>query len=359
MAVSNMFLHATDADQALPIFRKALAHSDESLRTEATHGLLRHGSEMLAGEAHRFEELSGAMPQDLALRVLLLGHYFLRQYHFENDHRHRQQHILWIIKNAPATPVAGDPHAFLNPKQDGEGYELAKQFWLEQARVAGDDSAILRNAAAFFTVFDKELCEQILKDGQALEPRNPHWSRELGLLYALQMNKSDRVARQQLAIDSLLQMESAFDLMEEELDRNALLANLAKVALDAGEGEKARKYAMQLLTLGSSTDYWDAAGALHQGNLALGRLALRAGDVEQAKTYLLSAARLPDGKRFGAFGPNMRLAKELLEIGERDVVQEYLRMCSDLWDTKDHCAEHWIQEVQQGKVPAFGGNLNY
>jgi hypothetical protein len=359
MAVHNMVLHGPETSKALPFFRKALTHHDDHVRTSATHGLLRHGSDMPAGEAQLFEELSRAMAEDLALRILLLGQYFLRQHHFESDLRHRQQHVIWVITNAPATEIAGDPHSSLTPKHDGEVYERAKQLWLQQVGAAGQNPAVLRNAASFFTVHEKDLCESILKSGQLLEPDNPFWSERLGHLYALQMNRADPRERRQAATKSLLEMERALSQMEEEIKRTALLDDLAKVALDADEDEKARHYAKELLTHGAKPDFWDAAGAVHQGNLVLGRLALKAGDSEQAKAYLLKAAQLPDGKRFGAFGPNMRLAKELLEKGERDVVLKYLQLCSEAWDTSDHRADQWIHEVRQGKIPAFGGNLNY
>ena len=167
----------------------------------------------------------------MTLRILRLGQYLLRQYHFESDNRHRQQHIIWVITNAPASEIAGDPHCFLNPKHDSEVYERAKQLWLQQVSASCQNLTVLRNAASFFTVYEKDLCESILKRGQLLEPDNPFWSERLGQLYALQMNRADPQARRQAATKSLLEMERALSQMEEELDRIGLLDDLAKVAL--------------------------------------------------------------------------------------------------------------------------------
>jgi peroxiredoxin len=61
----------------------------------------------------------------------------------------------------------------------------------------------------------------------------------------------------------------------------------------------------------------------------LGRLALTRKDVNAAKGHLLASARLPAGA--GPFEPNMTLAQDLLESGERAVVLEYLEMCRSFW----------------------------
>jgi hypothetical protein len=93
--------------------------------------------------------------------------------------------------------------------------------------------------------------------------------------------------------------------------------------------------------------------------LVLGRLALRSGDREQAKRHLLEAGKTTGSPTLCSFGPNMMLAKELLEHGEREAVIQYLRLCGNFWYTNNHQTEQWIQEIEQGGVPDFGANLDY
>src|SRR5258708_19290513 len=93
-----------------------------------------------------------------------------------------------------------------------------------------------------------------------------------------------------------------------------------------GELDKARSYATDLLAKAALPDYFhrNNGDAIHHGNLVLGRFALKSGDVEKAKEYLLKAGQTSGSPVLCSGGPNMMLAKELLESGEREVVIQYL-----------------------------------
>ena len=61
-----------------------------------------------------------------------------------------------------------------------------------------------------------------------------------------------------------------------------------------------------------------------------------------------------------SFGPNMTLAKELLQEGERDVVLEFFELCSEFWKTgREGRLTEWSNAVKEGKIPDFGANLYY
>ncbi|HEX8844450.1 MAG TPA: hypothetical protein VF791_07390 [Pyrinomonadaceae bacterium] len=143
------------------------------------------------------------------------------------------------------------------------------------------------------------------------------------------------------------------------IQRITLLRNLAPAALAAGKVEKARTYAQELVSLGEAqSKYVDASGqAVHIGNLVLGRIALAAGKVGKAKEYLLAAGRAAASSTLKSFGPNMLLAKELIEKGERDAVVEYLDLCAKFWERDEGRLEQWKNIVRQGGVPNFGFNL--
>jgi hypothetical protein len=61
---------------------------------------------------------------------------------------------------------------------------------------------------------------------------------------------------------------------------------------------------------------WSYGNTIHHANLVLGRVKLFEGDVEAAKKYLELAGKTPGSAQLNSFGPNMNLAKELLEKGE-------------------------------------------
>jgi hypothetical protein len=46
---------------------------------------------------------------------------------------------------------------------------------------------------------------------------------------------------------------------------------------------------------------WNYGNAVHKANLALGRVALRDGDIEQAKHYLIEAGKTPGSPQLNSF----------------------------------------------------------
>lgn len=158
----------------------------------------------------------------------------------------------------------------------------------------------------------------------------------------------------------LARSESQLKTTTSPIRRISLLLKLAAAALAAAKVEKARAYAQELLSLGEAqSKFVDASGqAIHIGNLVLGRIALMAGKVSKAKEHLLAAGRTSGSSPLKTFGPNMLLAKELIEKGERDVVIEYFDLCAKFWERQDGKLKLWESIVRQGKLPDFGFNLS-
>jgi hypothetical protein len=138
------------------------------------------------------------------------------------------------------------------------------------------------------------------------------------------------------------------------------LGDAAKESFVAGKIEDAQKYAQELLTMlpgfGDNREY---GSAMHDANMVLGRVAVRNGKIEDAKSYLLAAGRSPTTPRMATDGPNMSLANDLLAKGERQVVLEYLEQCRRIWTGNEGRLDKWIEDVKNGKTPGFGANLTY
>ena len=123
-----------------------------------------------------------------------------------------------------------------------------------------------------------------------------------------------------------------------------LLGDLAMVSVEAGELNLAKQYATQLLETS------DRPKAIHHGNLVLGRVALRNGDFDSAKRHLIASADgVKGGPGLSTSGPNMTLAKELLEKGEGAVVLDFFELCRKFW--KDDTLKKWIGVVKRGEMP--------
>jgi outer membrane lipoprotein-sorting protein len=134
------------------------------------------------------------------------------------------------------------------------------------------------------------------------------------------------------------------------------LSELAKVALDADQLDKAAAYASQLLQLKSDPNDGQAT---HDGNMVLGIVSLRNGNTVSAKHYLLESGQTKGSPSLNSFGPNMRLAKELLEKGEKDAVLQYFDQCRAFWKMGADRLDAWSAAVRQGRTPSFGTNLVY
>jgi hypothetical protein len=60
-----------------------------------------------------------------------------------------------------------------------------------------------------------------------------------------------------------------------------------------------------------------------------------------------------------SFGPNMLLARDLLEAGEDEAVLAYFEQCRVFWKMGGDKLDRWSQDVKDGLLPDFGANLAY
>lgn len=331
-----------------------------SARTKVSE-LLAKGRRLTDEEADKLEVELKANPDDLSTRTQFLGYYFGKRYRSASAREKCQHHIVWIIQNHPSAIVAGLPEAKLNPILDKDAYYEAKQLWLKQVEDYRENTAVLGNAASFFLIPDKRISEDLLERAQTLEPDNLKWPDSLGRLWMLNVGgaKSPH-ERKEAAKKALEHLERAASFTVDEQARFPGLKDLAKTAFEAGDIEKAREYATELLNMAAHyEDNWNYGNAVHHGNLVLGRIALRLSDLEKAKEYLIEAGKTTGSPQLNSFGPNMTLAKELLEKGEREVVIEYFQLCAKFWRMERGRLKEWTSIVKGGGIPDFRANLRY
>ncbi len=137
--------------------------------------------------------------------------------------------------------------------------------------------------------------------------------------------------------------------------RLSALSERAKAALKAGALQKATAFAREMLASHDQNNY--NGDMIHDGNMVLGLVAMREGNIAQAKTYLLESGRTSGSPVLGSFGPSMNLAKELLEKGEKDVVLEYFSLCKVFWKLHPETLDLWSAKVREGGMPDFSMNL--
>jgi tetratricopeptide (TPR) repeat protein len=145
-----------------------------------------------------------------------------------------------------------------------------------------------------------------------------------------------------------------------ERERFYALNDAAKESLNAGHIQEAKSFAEELQKLMSHYQKdWNYGNAVQDVHIVFGRIAILEGRLDDAKKHLLEAGKTPGSPQLDSFGPNMTLAKELFEKGDRDTVLKYFELCSKFWEMDFDKLKEWAVDVKKGKLPDFGANLVY
>lgn len=164
-------------------------------------------------------------------------------------------------------------------------------------------------------------------------------------------------ALREIAVKRFADATNALANATSDSDRYLYLSEAAKFAFLFGKTEDARNYATELLALDQRflAEPWRGGDAVFYGNLVLGRIAVQEGRINEAKQYLLESGHTIGSPVLGSFGPDMTLAKDLLQHGERDTVIQFFELCEKFW--KSDSLQNWKKTVQSAATPDFGGNL--
>lgn len=172
------------------------------------------------------------------------------------------------------------------------------------------------------------------------------------------MNSEERI--KEMSKVSYEKAVRRFHEAKDEKTRYYALGALALACLNVGKHEDARKYANELGGVMSNyRDDWNYGNAIQDVNIVLGRLAIIDGRLDDAKKHLLEAGKTKGSPQMLSFGPNMSLAKDLLEKGEKNIVLEYFDQCRRFWKSDKGLLDKWSNQVANNNIPDFGGNLYY
>jgi tetratricopeptide (TPR) repeat protein len=322
--------------------------------------LARKGRSLTPQAAAELERKIAAHPDDYIAHILLLCYDETKSYKAGPGRTAYQQQVFWLIRKHPESVMNG-ANTMLLKRDDANAFEQGKTLWLEQIAAQPTNTVILGKAASYCLISDNQTAERLLRQAETLEPKNPHWPERIGFLYQLQAENSSGEIKRSLASKALTEYEAAAEISTNKSLQHSTSADLARTAFDAGEYDKARHYATLLLrrSLNKNGESWTPSGDTHQAHLILGRLALRDGDMAQAEQHLLAMGRISDSPSLASFGPNMQLAKELLDKGDRRPVLAYLDEFVPLRKIDHHHLGLWKAQIQQGKTPDFGANLVY
>ena len=90
----------------------------------------------------------------------------------------------------------------------------------------------------------------------------------------------------------------------------------------------------------------------------LGRILLREGDIAGAKQELAGSAGTTGTPVERSFGPNMLLARELQEAGEREAVLAFLEKVRVFWSPGAARIDAWEAAIRNKQIPDFDTPIN-
>ncbi len=330
--------------------------STVSYKTTDVIRLLIGGRKLSSEEAGTLENALAADSNNVAARVKLIAYYSTR--HDEPFKSKKNELALWFIRNMPDSAILRViAQVRLDPVLD-KGFDEAKQLWLANLDKYNGNLEVIANAADFFTTIDTPLAEKLIKQAAVADPANPKWSVTLGHLLTLDMTRANGETRRGLAAKAYEQYALAYPATNNEEEKAILLSRLPVSAFEAGDFKNARVWAAEVLNQAATNQSWMMADPVHHAHIVLGRIALINGDVAEARQRLVQAGRTSGSPVLNSFGPNMTLAKDLLEKGERDAVIKYFELCANFWKDQGKL-QQWTARVRAGEIPEFGGNLLY
>lgn len=332
------------------------------------------GAQLAPPAVQELEQQLKLNPNAINVRAKLIGYYFSSRFEIREHSLCLRDHVHWLIKHKPEESFTGSPFGQLLSGVDGaEAYAEGKRLWLENVKTSPQNLVLLEHAASYFFLEDRDLAETFLKQCRDLDPENPHWPGLLAQLYELptgekragengknkkpKKQKVDKKQQQKNEAENLARAKAAFAERERALSLATTetavlyaLTDLPQSAINCGEIEKAKLYADRLLEIVdqhlANRNY---SNSIYEAYSALGRIALREGNVELAKEHLLKSVSVSGSPQLNSFGPDMVLAQELLNAGEKEIIYEFFFRVSIFW--KDECLEIWANQIRNGTIP--------
>jgi peroxiredoxin len=191
------------------------------------------------------------------------------------------------------------------------------------------------------------LSERWLRRAIELAPNTEQFRTQLSPVLRTQANRSeDPRERARLFAEALK--------FAPENQKPALLADLANAEFEAGDDEGARRDAQRALDGALEVfkrNGFDGAALINRGNSVLGRIALAHGDAVQARALLRASLEFPGQANvdFRFAGPDLSLAQDLADTGERDAVIDYLETSRKFWPYDRGLVDRYIKSLKAGK----------
>jgi thiol-disulfide isomerase/thioredoxin/tetratricopeptide (TPR) repeat protein len=192
------------------------------------------------------------------------------------------------------------------------------------------------------------LAERVLERARKLDPSNDRVANALRLVY------QSAASRERDPQAKVAMLEKAVGLPADRRLQGFVMVDLARAQFDTGAFEQAARTADTLLKDAAAfPEGGNRGGAIHWGNIVLGRIALKNGRIEEAANRLVAAGKTESTPVLMSFGPDWQLAKDLVNQGETKAVLEYIELCRGFWTMGRSSLDRWAAAIRDGGVPNF------
>jgi hypothetical protein len=345
--------------------------------------LIDEGASLSADDAKALELGLEQKPDDLDARARLLGWHQARwrEIHEGETLRQlikgalaeprddsflefRQRQALWLATNAPRAPLAAHPLLRLHVTEGA--YDEVAAIWRRHASAEPPDPTLLAHAIAFLWHANDSFSTELLTRAEQLFPGDPRWaacrrerraealSHELGAVrLEIRSSTHDSAKGDRRRVGNNADLAEIEQLLPELDPQSGLVPRLreaaSEVALALGDFGRARRHAEEMLVSNAGESRQTHGDAVHDGHLMLGRIALRMDDVARARAHLILAGQARATGFVPLFGPDLRLAIDLLARGEREVVIRYLTLAREFWEPER--IDDWLVQIRAGRIP--------
>jgi hypothetical protein len=299
--------------------------------------LVMHGRELDAGEVKELKQALAGHPDDLRIRLLLLGYYRrnTKSVSYFNQ-------LIWLIDNHPRHDI----HKLVASGKNHSEFLKAKRHWLRLVRSNPDDTVILRNAAHFCRNLNPESSMKFLKQALEVNGAKEEVALDLANVYRSIAGQYSPRKNRILARKAVEQLKVAVDFYALPTQEHTYLfqyfemvmSDFAETALEFELFEEANDLGHILLNKKSldsgrlSAEFLSKFTAenrrsVNLGYSILGRTALRSGNIAEAKKHLMHMTTVSV-----EWFSDWQLANELLQSGETSIVSQYIEHCRQGWE---------------------------
>ncbi len=301
-------------------------------------------------ESVQLESALKSDSSDIVSRMKLLGYY--------RGHPHSPRyavHLAWFIDHQAHEEEIVHFAAYVYLRGTNESvYNQLKVHWLKHVEADQSNPAAIFNAADFFILNkDFELAFTCVQKLESCSLKASDFF-SMAALYEHLGNLVRKDNRETFSTELFQKAIAWYEKATVSDDQNwSASTNLVKLLFEVNRFDQLKDTAAQVLK-NADENIVPAAWSIHQVNVTLGKVALAEGDSQSAVRHLAASVEIPhDPSLLSLSGPDMTLARALLEKGEKQAVLDFLAECEQfsLRNHAEDLLQEWKEAIAEGRTP--------